>query len=132
MGTMFFHLLMFLDFMVLKLLYWNCCGVGSQRFRDILNDLIRLHRVDVVFITEPRISSSGVDEIAKKLSLRCIKRIEAIGRSGGLWMLARDGTIKFEFLNVGSHFIHMSLKGDGQTPTYCTTVDIHPQAARKN
>lgn len=132
MAGVSFHSLLVFNIRVLRILYWNCRGAGSQRFCNILNDLIRIHRVDLVFIAEPRINGDRVEEIAKKLSLCCIQRIEATGRSGGLWMLAKDGTFKFEILIVGTHFIHMSLEGEGQNPTYCIAVYIYPHTARKN
>lgn len=57
------------SFMVSKTMFWNRRGVRSQRFCDTLNDLIRIHKVDLAFIVEPRISRTKADEMVKTLNL---------------------------------------------------------------
>lgn len=70
--------------MVLKALYWNCRGAGSQRFCSILNNMIRMHNVDPLFIAEPKINSNKANETIKRINMQCIERVEVEGRSGGL------------------------------------------------
>lgn len=117
--------------MSVNILYWNYRGAGNQRFCDILKDLCRIHKVDFVFITEPKISDNKAEAIIKKLSMDCIHRVKVVGRSGGVWMLSKNSSFKVEVIQTRFHFIHFLIRDKGRTLMTCTTVYIHPQGIRK-
>lgn len=71
-------------------------------------------------------------EIVKKVNIQCVQGVEVVGRFGEMWMPARNSNFKYEILLMGSHFIHLSIRGDGIPLMFCTVVYIHPQANRKS
>lgn len=54
-------LFIYLFLMVLKILYRNYRGAGSQRCNSIVNDMISLHKLDLMIITEPKVNGKKVE-----------------------------------------------------------------------
>lgn len=117
--------------MMLKVMYWNCRGAGSQRCTSILNDMIKLHCLDLLVIAKPKISGKKAKETIKRINMQCLERLEADGRSGGLWVFTRNNNVRIEVIKVGFSFIHLFIKGEEGPEMACTAVYIYPQSARK-
>lgn len=124
-------IILILLLMSLKIIYWNFRGAGSQRCSSILNDLIRLHSLDMLILAEPKVSGSKAEEAIGRINMPSLERIDAEGKSGGLWVLSRNNNFKVEVLKVGYSFIHLSIKREECLEMICTAVYIYPQTTRK-
>ncbi|KAL9685584.1 hypothetical protein QQ045_023035 [Rhodiola kirilowii] len=68
----------------MKILVWNCRGLGSSSAVRALQELIRVYRPLVVGIVESKSSSSRCEVVRVKLGFDCCFAVPARGRSGGL------------------------------------------------
>ncbi|XVF13155.1 hypothetical protein REPUB_Repub08aG0183800 [Reevesia pubescens] len=71
----------------MTVLFWNCRGAGSTSFLSHVKELIRLHNVEILVVAEPRISGLAADKVIRKLRFNGHTKIDAIGFSGGIWIL---------------------------------------------
>ena len=69
---------------------WNCQGVASSDFQSVLKSFIAIHRPDMVVLLEPRISGFKADLVIRSLKFHHSHRVEALGYSGGIWILWND------------------------------------------
>ncbi|XP_021826800.1 uncharacterized protein LOC110767533 [Prunus avium] len=66
---------------------WNVRGAGSKKFPGIMKDLVKIHKIEILVILEPRISGNTALNVIKKLGFSKYHVVDANGFSGGLWML---------------------------------------------
>lgn len=126
-----FGFILIIFFMVLKALYWNYRGAGSTRSYSIINDMINLQKLDLLVLAEQKISGAKAEEAIKKINMKCLERLEAEGRSGGLWVFARNNSFKFKVIKVGFNYIHLSIEGGDISEMLFTAVYVFLQATRK-
>lgn len=70
------------------ILSWNCRGLGHPRAVPILCELIKAHKVDVVFLSETLVHGVKIEEIKAKLCFAGPFSVDRFGRSAGptvLW-----------------------------------------------
>ncbi|XP_019170452.1 PREDICTED: uncharacterized protein LOC109166023 [Ipomoea nil] len=70
-----------------RALIWNCQGAGGRNFQRILQTLLKNHKPDLIGLVEPRVSGDHANDICSKLGFDDWVRVEAIGFSGGIWVL---------------------------------------------
>lgn len=69
----------------MKIMSWNCRGLGSPSTVSQLKELLRLFKPELTFLCETKRRSEFVSNVCKKLGRENRwKAIEPIGRSGGL------------------------------------------------
>ncbi|XP_075478725.1 uncharacterized protein LOC142519565 [Primulina tabacum] len=73
---------------------WNCRGLGHPRAVPILCELIKAHRVDVVFLFETLVHAVKIEEIRVKVRFAGAFSVDRFGRSGGLAVFWRQ-TVAF-------------------------------------
>lgn len=113
----------------MRILYWNCRGPKSDRFHSILKDLARANAVDLIFISEPKISRGNADEVIDKLGYQNIYRAEPVGFSGGIWVLSCTATFSINVLASSAYYVHLSIRSRGGLEWLCTVIYIKPKAA---
>ncbi|CAN0858800.1 hypothetical protein LINGRAHAP2_LOCUS7468 [Linum grandiflorum] len=72
-------------------LSWKCRGLFQSRVVHALEDLVKVHRPDVVFLIETLVDKQKLEEIRVKLKFEGCFSEDVIGRSGGLGFLWRTG-----------------------------------------
>ncbi|CAN0881186.1 Transposon TX1 uncharacterized 149 kDa protein [Linum grandiflorum] len=95
---------------VMIILSWNCRGLGQDRAVRALEDLIRVHRPDMVFLIETLVAKQKLEEIRVKLKFDGCFAVDVVGRSGGLGLLWRHGVVA-TLLNYSRHSINMQVTG---------------------
>ncbi|XP_019172990.1 PREDICTED: uncharacterized protein LOC109168419 [Ipomoea nil] len=88
----------------MNIVSWNCQGAASSGFRRALHMLVRKHEVDVVGLLEPRISGNSADKACKSFGFENWIRVEAVGFSGGIWILWNDG-VRVEIVATNPQYI---------------------------
>lgn len=74
----------------MSFIIWNCQGAGSKEFVRTARMFIKSHNPLIMGLLETKISGERANAICKKLNFNKWVRIEAIGFSGGIWILWRD------------------------------------------
>ncbi|XP_031116886.1 uncharacterized protein LOC116020557 [Ipomoea triloba] len=77
---------------LMKIISWNCQGAASSGFRRALLLLIQKTKADLVCLLEPRISGTAADKACKAFGFDNWIRVEAVGFSGGIWLMWRSNT----------------------------------------
>ena len=83
--------------------------------------MIRRYRLCLVGLVETKISGLKADQVCKKLDLNSWIRIEAVGFSGGIWVLWKD-CIKLEVIRTHPQFIHLEVQVAGHDPWLLSIV----------
>lgn len=68
-----------------NILFWNARGARSNEFKVAVLDLIKLNSVAFLFICEPHVQFSKVEDHFLKLGFNKSKVVEASGFYVGLW-----------------------------------------------
>jgi hypothetical protein len=74
----------------MKLLSLNCQGLGQSEAVQELYSLCELHRPMVVFLSETRFFSDGVDGLLRSLGFAHGLGVGSHGRGGGLALLCKE------------------------------------------
>ncbi|XP_061349456.1 uncharacterized protein LOC133294726 [Gastrolobium bilobum] len=89
---------------------WNCRGVGKKGFSTLIRDLKFRFRIDVFVLLETGISGLKGDRIIKQFGFPSFFKQEAIGFSGGIWILWDDKVVKIEIILAHHQFIHTQVQ----------------------
>lgn len=118
-----FCLLKFVFLMELKILSWNTQGMGSKRTISVLKDLISSHKIEILFLFEPRVSGNLANKIICSLKFDCSHRVEArvslegFGSYGRIvwrlvwWRIINNLSICVYAINVGPLDILLQFMG---------------------
>ena len=83
----------------MKVLSWNCRGLGSKVKEEAMKDLIRLAKPDILLIQETKMENDSFLQVSEKLWKKGGKTaIISRGSSGGIGMLLDDQ--KFDFIDT--------------------------------
>jgi len=74
----------------MKLLAWNCCGLGSARAVRALLEVRRRLNPDVWLLSETHLDNANADNIRRRAGFDHLLVHESDGRSGGLVLMWRD------------------------------------------
>ncbi|XP_031110533.1 uncharacterized protein LOC116014727 [Ipomoea triloba] len=90
----------------------NCQGAASKEFRRALLLLMNKVKADVVGLMESRISGNVADKVCKSFGFDNWVRVEAVGFSGGIWVLWKNN-VNVEIIATNPQFILTRItKGD--------------------
>ncbi|XP_028796894.1 uncharacterized protein LOC114752327 [Neltuma alba] len=110
---------------------WNCQGAASSKFYRVLKSLLQGYKPDVVVLVEPRISGAKADQVIRKIGYQNSHRVEAVGYSGGIWLLWRDH-LTIEIVSNHKQFIHTYIqRANETTATAFTAIYGSPNASRR-
>lgn len=98
----------------MKFIVWKYQGAASKKFLRAAHSIIRQHRPGLpvfAFYLETNISGFGADEICVKLDFDNSIRVEAVGMSGGIWVLWNE-SLNASVLrtNPHPHFVLMEVE----------------------
>lgn len=94
----------------MKILCWNSQGAARPQFREDIMDIVRLHDPMLIFITETRVPTDRADSIWEDLKFDSATGIDAIGLSGGIWVLWDSARIYVEIPPHGQQALHLLVK----------------------
>jgi len=91
---------------MMKIMIWNCRGANSNHFCSLVLNYKRIHNFNVLAVVETRVSGLIADRVIGKLKLENSVRVEAVGRSGGIWLLWNGSKDDLKVLKTARHLIH--------------------------
>jgi len=113
------------------LMFWNCRGAGNSNFSALVHDMKKINDFDILAVVEPRVSGAIADRIIDKLKFNSSYRIEAQGRSGGIWLLWNNNKFDIKILNSSIHCIHGVVDEGKDSAWLFTVVYANPNALKK-
>ena len=106
---------------------WNCQGAASKSFRSVIKSLIAIHKPCMLVLLEPRISKIKAELLIHFLKFHNFYRVEALGYSGGIWIL---WNVKWSVWVLINHkqYVHLDIWDDCRYNFLFTPVYGNPQA----
>ncbi|XP_048422575.1 uncharacterized protein LOC125469371 [Pyrus x bretschneideri] len=104
---------------------WNVRGAGGKPFSVTAKDLVRLNKVNIFAILEPRISGERAIEVIKGLGFSNYYVVDANGFSGGVWLLWNNEVVNLTVVACSSQTI-TAVVMDGQIQWMLTVVYASP------
>lgn len=92
--------------MFFSIMFWNCQIALSRDFQRTFKALVHNYKPMMVALLEPKISEKKIDNFILKSGFERSHRIEAMGFSGGIWLLWNEG-FHMEILVNHKQFIHL-------------------------
>lgn len=88
----------------MSILSWNCQGAASRDFYRVFMDMIRSFKPMLVGLLEPKVSGSNADVLCRRFGFDQWVRVEAVGFSGGIWVLWNDD-LNVEVVHTSPQFV---------------------------
>ena len=107
---------------MMKIMFWNCRGAGSNRFCSLVLNYKRIHNFNVLGVVEMGVSGLIADRVIGKLKFENNVRVEAVGRSGDIWLLWNGSKVDLKVLKTARHLIHVVFDEGGSCPWLCSFV----------
>lgn len=112
--------------MAYKIISWNCQGVANETTIAAINSLIDKNNLSMIVILEPKISGIDADRAIRKIGMKYSHRVEAVGFSGGIWILWNDSITVKIVLNDWQFIVYKVLFPNNLT-VFFTSVYGSPQ-----
>lgn len=93
----------------MKLLSWNCRGLGQPRTVQELVQLVSAHRPSIVFISETRQNKDRVNGLKWRLGLKNCTLHDGRGKGAGI-ALYWDESVQIKKLSVGPRYMDVLIK----------------------
>lgn len=114
----------------MNLLSWNCRGLGQPRTVRALNDLVKSHRPDFLFLSETISYSNKVEELRIKLGFVQCFSVDRVGRSGGLAIFWRNN-VNCEVTSYSRNHIDVNFLSNGSATWSLSCFYGFPERSRK-
>ena len=92
----------------MKILSWNCQGLGHPEAVPVLREFARTHKVDIFALFATLAGSGKVENVRCQLGFEGCFVVDCVGRSGGLCVLWRKAET-CHLLSYGRNFIDMEI-----------------------
>ncbi|KAL7197601.1 hypothetical protein ACSBR2_020190 [Camellia fascicularis] len=96
----------------MKLLVWNCRGVGNKVFKRNLRELISTHKPTILVLMETKVQLSSMGLFFNKLGFTASTYVDPVGKCGGIWMLWDPFKATVIALDANTQVIHARIKRD--------------------
>ncbi|KAL8159774.1 hypothetical protein V2J09_001311 [Rumex salicifolius] len=98
----------------INIITWNAQGACSREFLITLKEIVRIHDPTILVLVETRISGSQANKVCRGIGFDGILRAEAIGFSGGIWVLWRKAVVQIEEVHVHRQAVTVEVKRSGE------------------
>ncbi|CAL1395192.1 unnamed protein product [Linum trigynum] len=110
-----------------KVLSWNVCGAGSKDFQRAMRLLIKVYSPDFLLIIEPQISGDRATTVCSSLGYGDVLRVDADGRSGGIWLAWRSNDFQIQLIDASQQHISVKVSNNSQRDWILTGVYGSPK-----
>ena len=97
-------------------LAWNCRGINNPRAVRVVCEMVRSHRVDILFLIETISHAKKIEEIRRKLGFEGAFAVDREGPGGGLAALWRKNSL-CSVVGFSLNFINLRIE-DGVHPKW--------------
>lgn len=92
--------------MTINCLFWNCRGANKSNFRRSIRYILKKFNTDFLALFETHASGNRAIRICQSLGFDNSFRVDAIGQSGGIWLLWRSHAGVLTVLESSDQFVH--------------------------
>ena len=109
---------------------WNCQGAGAPEFRRVFMYYMKKFKPSVVALYEPRISGWKADDFIQHSGFHRSHRVEAIGYSGGIWILWRE-QVEVDVIENHRQYIHTRITFPDRQSSLVSFIYASPVSANR-
>src|ERR1044072_7465465 len=110
------------SFQNFSMVTWNIRGAVSATAKRLVKDLLRKWKPDIVILVETHCVFSRVEQFWRRQGYKALFISEAVGHSGGIWVLSVDGLPgQFTLHDIHSQVVSFSLTR-GTVKWMCSAV----------
>lgn len=91
---------------MMNCLFWNCRGANKPNFRRSIRYILKKFNTDILALFETHAGGDKAMRICQSLGFDNFFRIDAVGQSGGIWLLWRDQACAITVLGSSDQYIH--------------------------
>lgn len=101
---------------------WNCIGASFLIALRHLKLLCQSNNLDVLILEETRCPSSGINKLCRSLNFTHNLVAEAMGFSGGLWIMQNDSKVQLEEVSIDAQIINVLVRFGNQRPWLLSAI----------
>ncbi|CAN0907455.1 hypothetical protein LINGRAHAP2_LOCUS24814 [Linum grandiflorum] len=90
-----------------------------------------VHKPNVVVLVEPKISGISAERISQRLGFDDVTRVDAVGFTGGIWVLWHRNQVELTRVEASDQFIHFACRSKVMGEFFITAVYGKPSAAAR-
>lgn len=90
---------------MLNCILWNCRGANKPNLRRSIRYIIKKFDMDILALFETHAGGDRASRICRNLGFENSFRVDAIGQSGGLWLLWKTSVGEVEVLASTNYYI---------------------------
>lgn len=114
-----------------KIISWNVQGAMNENGKLFIKDLVRNKRPDVVILMEPKCQSLRVRRFWTSLGFSFAFVMEAVGFSGGIWVLTNNSSnLSFRLVDLHAQVVTFEMWRDSLS-WVCSAVYTSPIPAQR-
>ncbi|CAA7025017.1 unnamed protein product [Microthlaspi erraticum] len=98
---------------MMNCLLWNCRGANKPNFRRSIRYILKKWKTDILALFETHAGGDRASRICQGLGFEESFRVDAIGQSGGLWLLWRTELGNVTVVSSGDQYIHAEIAKEG-------------------
>lgn len=112
--------------MINSILVWNCWGVGTWGTLRYLQELIKIHKISIVALLEPRIHSSKFVPQFHSEAMTYMITVEARGFAGGIWLMWNQQEVDIEEISSNEKILNVLIQEEGKIRCLLSVVYASP------
>ncbi|CAL5337103.1 unnamed protein product [Camellia sinensis] len=89
----------------MDMLIWNYRGVGNQRFKRTMRELVQIHKPELLILMETKVEFKSVGMFFNCMGFTASAHVDPIGRSGGIWMIWNPNVVNVRVVEGSSQLI---------------------------
>lgn len=108
----------------------DCCDLGSPRAVHHLKNLVKIHTIHILFLTETKSSTQYMGNLRVKLGFSNCFTVSSVGLQGGLYILWSN-SLNFYITAYSFNFIDGGLLSTTQVDLFSSQVSMVSQISKK-
>ncbi|CAA7042857.1 unnamed protein product [Microthlaspi erraticum] len=115
----------------MNIILWNCRGANKPNFWRSIRYLLKKFLADVLAVFETHAGGDRAGRICRGLGFENSFRVDAVGQSGGLWLLWREGIGDLVVVKSTDQFIYATV-ANGEEMFHLIVVYAAPSVSRRS
>ncbi|KAK9929514.1 hypothetical protein M0R45_026610 [Rubus argutus] len=111
---------------------WRTWGAGNDRFKAVVADMVKLNKIDILAICEPKVQFCKASDTLMKLGFTDYKLLKLMVFSGGLWLLWNNNKFTVDVLDAAFQAISLKVTIPGLATWILTVLYASPNCSLRN
>jgi len=116
---------------MMDVLFWNCRGANKPLFRRTIRYMLKKNNIDILALFETHAAGDRASRICQKLGFEHTFWVDAVGHSGGVWLLWRASVGVVTVVASSEQFIHAKIVSETET-LHLIVVYAAPSVSRRS